>query len=138
NLDGQEELTAASDPAVMVWGETATGDDAMQVGMKVKVLPPAMEHGEESGFHPQALRIGGNGEQGLGDGAEEHVVDNLLVVEGDGGKGRGEGEDHVKVIGGQQLGGALLDPLSACRALALGTMAVAAGAIAGVRVLALV
>jgi hypothetical protein len=29
DLDGQQEFTAAGDPAVMVWGETATGDDAM-------------------------------------------------------------------------------------------------------------
>src|ERR1017187_2794855 len=127
NLDGQQELTAARDPTVIVWGETAAGDDAMQVGMKVKVLPPGMEYGEEPGFHPQALGIAGNGEQGLGDGAEEDVVDDLLVVEGDVGDGLGQSEDHVKVFGGQQLGGALLDPLGSCRAPALGAMTVAAG-----------
>src|SRR5208282_5766344 len=62
----------------------------------------------------------------------------LFVVEGDGGDGCGEGEDHVKVFGGQQLGAALLDPLFARRALALGAMAVAAGAISGVSELAVV
>ena len=106
--------------------------------MEVKVLAPGMEDGEEPGFQPQAIWVGRNGEQSFGDHAEEHVVGDLLVVEGNGGDLLGEGEDHVKVCGGQHLGSALLDPLGACRALALGTMAVAAGAIAGVRVLALV
>ena len=108
DLDGQQEFTAACDPAVMVRGQTAAGDDAMQVGMEVKVLSPGVQHREEAGFHPQALGVAGNGEQSFGDGAEEHVVDDLLVVEGDGGEGRGEREDHMKVFRGQQLGGALL------------------------------
>src|ERR1035437_2793096 len=108
DFDGQQKFTAASDPPVMVWGQAAAGNDAVQVGMEVQVLPPGMEHGEEPGFHPQALRVAGNGEQGFGDGAEEHVVDDLLIVEGDGGDLLGVSEDHVKVIGGQQLGGALL------------------------------
>src|SRR5450759_551092 len=37
DLDGQQEFTAACDPAVMVRGQTAGGDDAMQVGMEVKL-----------------------------------------------------------------------------------------------------
>src|SRR5450432_594363 len=92
DLDGQQEFTAASDPPVMVRGQTAAGDDAMQVGMEVKVLPPGMERGEEAGFHAQTLGVAGNGEQGIGDGAEENVVDDLLVVEGDGGDLLGERE----------------------------------------------
>src|ERR1019366_5937799 len=53
-------------------------------------------------------------------------------------EGRGESEDHVEVRSGQQLGGALLEPLGARQSLTLGTVAVPAGAIAGVRELALV
>ena len=44
----------------------------------------------------------------------------------------------MKVCGGQQLGGALLEPVGAGGALTFGAMAVPAGAIPGVRVLALV
>ena len=138
DLDGQQEFTAARDPAVMVRGQAATGNDAVQVGMEVQVLPPTMEHGEEPGFHPQALGVAGNGEQGLGDSAEEHVVDDLLVIEGDGGDLFGQSEDHVEVFGGQQLGGPLLDPLGAGGALAFGAVAVPTGAKPDVHVLALV
>src|ERR1035441_10147727 len=127
-LDGEQEFTVAGDPAIMIRGQTAAGADAMQVGMEMQVLPATMEHGEESGFHPQAFWVGGNGEQCFGDDAEEHVVDDLLIVEGDGGDLFGESEDHVEVFGGQPLGGALLDPLGAGGTLAFGAMAVSAGA----------
>jgi hypothetical protein len=108
DLDGEQEFTAARDPAVMVGGQTAAGNDAMQVGMEVQVLAPGMEDSEKPGFHPEALRIGSNREQSLGDGAEEHVVDDVLVVEGDRGDRCRQSEDHVEIFGGQQLGGALL------------------------------
>ena len=104
----------------------------------MEVLSPGMEHREKAGFHAQAFWVAGNGEQGFGGGAEEQVVGGLFVIEGDGGDGLGECADHVKILGGQQLGAALLQPLFPCRPLALGAMTVAAGPIAGVRVLAVV
>src|SRR5277367_5446576 len=104
--------------------------------MKVKVLTPAMKHGKEADFRAQMSGIAGNGEQGFGSGAEQQVVDDFLVVEGDGRDGLREREDQVAVLGGQQLGLALLEPLFPRRALALGAMTVAAGAVADVRVLA--
>src|ERR1022692_705540 len=106
--------------------------------MKMQVLPPAMQHREEAEFHAQAFGIAGNGEQGLGGGAEEDIVDDLLVVERDGGDGLGEREDHVEVLCGQQLFAALLQQFFPCQALALGAMTVAARTISSVRVLAVV
>jgi hypothetical protein len=43
------------------------------------------------------------------------LIDGLFVVEGDGGDGFGQSEDHVEVCGGQQLGLPPLDPLGARR-----------------------
>ena len=106
--------------------------------MKVQILSPGVEHIEEAGGYPQTLRIGGNGEQRFSDGAEEDVVDDLLVVEGHGGDGLGQSEDHVEVFRGQQFGLPLREPLGARQALALGAMAVATGAIPGMGILALV
>ena len=80
--------------------------------MKVQILSPGVEHAEEAGRHAQTLRIGGNGEQRFGGGAEEDVVDDILVVEGNGGDGLGQSEDHVEVFGGQPFGLPLLEPLS--------------------------
>jgi len=76
--------------------------------MKVQILTPGMKHGEEAGFHTQTVGVAGNGEQGLCGGGEEEVIGDRFVVEGDVGNGFGESEDHVKVLGGQQLSPALL------------------------------
>ena len=106
--------------------------------MKVQILSPGVEHIEEAGGNAHPLRIGGNGEQSFGGGLEENVVDEFAVEEGDGGDGLGQSEDHVEVLGGQQFGLPLLQPLGARQSLALGTVSVATGAIVGMRVLAVV
>jgi len=71
---------------------------------------------------------------------EEDAVDDFLVVEGDVGNLLGEGEDHVEVLGGQQFGSAVLEPVFARQALALGAVAdpegTPAGAVLNVSVLA--
>ena len=104
----------------------------------MQVLSPAMQYSEEAQARSQPLRIAGDGEQGLGGDAEQDLVNRLFVVEGYLGDGFGKGKDHVEVFGGQQFGLPLLEPLSACQSLALGTVAVPARAVAGVRVLAVV
>src|SRR6267378_442589 len=138
DLDWQKESGAAWDPAVVVSRQAAAGNDAVQVGMKVKILTPAMEYRQEAHFHTQTFGVAGNGEQGFSGGAEQEVVNNLFIVEGDGGDGLGECEDHVEVLGGQQLGLALPQPLFPCQALALGAMAIAARAVDSVRLLTVV
>jgi len=104
----------------------------------MQVLSPAMPHREEAECHSQALGIARDGEQGLGGGAEEDIVDQLFVVEGDDGDRRGEREDHVEILDWQQFFAALLQPFFPCRSMALGAMPVAARTISSVRVLAVV
>jgi len=91
--------------------------------MEVQILPPAMQHTEEAEGHAQALGIGGNGEQGLGRGPEQNLIDGLFAGEGDGGDRLGQSEYHVEVFGGQQFGLPLFQPLGARQSLALGTVA---------------
>ena len=62
----------------------------------------------------------------------------MAVIEGNGGDRLGQSEDHMEVVGGQQFGLSLLQPLGARQPLTLGTVPVAAGAIVGMRVLAVV
>ncbi len=66
----------------------------------MKILSPAVQHTKEAQPHAETFGIGGDGEQGLSGGAEENLVDDLLVVEGEGGDGRGQSEDHVEVLDG--------------------------------------
>src|SRR5580658_5352454 len=82
NLDRKKEAAASADPLVVIGGQAAAGNHAMQVRMKVKVLSPGMKHREEACLHTETFWVAGNGEQGLGGGAEEEVVDGILVVKG--------------------------------------------------------
>src|ERR1019366_7568229 len=65
-----------------------------------------MQHGEEADFRAQVVGAAGDAEQGSGDGAEQDVIDDFFVVEGDGGNLFRQREDHVEVGHRQQLGGA--------------------------------
>ena len=90
-------------------------------------LAPGVQHGEEADLGAEVARVGGDGAQRVGDGPEEQAVDDGLVLDGDLGDGRGDGEDDVEVLGGQQVRAATFEPLGAGQRLAGGTVAVAAG-----------
>ena len=51
DLDRKKEPAAALNPSVVVSRQAAAGNDAVQVRVEVKILAPAMEHGEEADFH---------------------------------------------------------------------------------------
>ena len=51
--------------------------------MEVQVLAPTMEDAEETEFQSQTVRC--RVEQSLGGGVEEDAVDDLFVIEGQGG-----------------------------------------------------
>ena len=88
-----------------------------------------MEHGGGADAGAQAPGIGSDREQRLGRRAEQQVVDHCLVLVGDRGDLGRQGEDQVEVVDRQQVGLAGGEPVLRRRALALGTMAIAAGVV---------
>ena len=92
-------------------------------------LAPGVQHGEEADLGAEVARVGRDGAQRVGDGVEEQTVDDGLVLDGDLGDGRGDGEDDVQVLGGQQVRAASFEPLGAGQRLAGRTVAVAAGVV---------
>ena len=74
----------------------------------------------------EVLRIGGDGEQRLGRRSEQQIVDDRLVLVGDGASLGRQREDDVEIADRQQIGLARGEPILRRRALALGAMAVAA------------
>ena len=64
---------------------------------------------------PRCLRIGGDGQQRLGGGPEQEVVDHGLVLVGDGGDLGRQREDHVEVRHRQQVRLAGGEPVPRCR-----------------------
>jgi hypothetical protein len=67
--------------------------------------------------------------EGLGGGSEEEVVENLFVLEDEGIQVVGEGDDHMKVMSGEESIFASFEPFCLVQILAFGAVAVAAGVV---------
>ena len=82
HLDGEKEAIARGDPALVVGGKAAGGNDTMDMGMMLQFLIPTMEHAEEADFAAQMAGIARHFQQRFGTGAEQEIVDDLLVLQG--------------------------------------------------------
>jgi hypothetical protein len=69
----------------------------MHVGVVLEVLPPGVEDGQEPDLGPEVVGLGGDSQQGLRGGAEQQVVDDPRVLQGDRCEGRREGKHDVVV-----------------------------------------
>ena len=123
---------------VAIGRETAAGHDAMDVGMMRQRLPPGVQDGEDADLRAEPARIGGERRHRLGGGLEQDRIDDGLVLEGDGGDRRGQGEHDVEIGNRQQFGLAGGEPLRPRRALTLRAMAIAAGVVGDARRAAIV
>ena len=77
----------------------------------------------------EMLRVGRDGDERLGRSLEQSVVDDGLVLVGDVADRGRQGEDHVVVGHGQQLGLPVGQPLLGGNGLALRAMPIAAGVV---------
>jgi hypothetical protein len=96
-----------------------------------------VEHGGEPDAGAEVFGVGGDGDQGLGGGFEQQVIDDRLVVIGDVGDRSRQGEDNMEIGHGQQFGLAVGQPLLGSGGLALWAMPVAAGIVGDAQVGAL-
>jgi hypothetical protein len=94
-----------------------------------EVLAPGVEDGEKADGSAEVLRVLGDGQEGPGGCAEQDVVEEALVLKGDGRKRVGQSEDDVEVGDGEKLVEARLKPLASRSALALGAVTVATGVV---------
>src|SRR5438477_4847778 len=106
--------------------------------MKHQVLSPTVQHGEEADLGAEMFGVGGNGAQGFRSGPKENVVHHLLVLVSDGCNLFWQGKDDMEVIGVEEFGLTILDPLGACQGLALWAMPVSARVVTNTFMLALV
>ena len=67
------------DPASVIRGKTSSRDHTMEVRMKQQVLSPTVQHGKKADLSAQMFGVGGDLQQGLRAGAEQEVVEDLLV-----------------------------------------------------------
>jgi len=96
-----------------------------------------VQHGGEPDAGAEVLGVGRDGDQGLGGGFEQQVIDDRLVVIGDIGDRSGQGEDDMEIGHGEELALAVGQPLLGSGGLALRTVPVAAGIVRDAQVGAL-
>ena len=90
---------------------------------------PGVEHGGEPDAGAEVLGVGGDGDQGLGGGFEQQVIDDGLVLIGDVGDRPRQGEDDMEIRHGQEFGLAVGQPFLGSGGLALWAVPVAAGVV---------
>ena len=88
----------------------------------LQILSPGVQNAEETDLRAEVFRIGGDLQQRRGAGAEQKVIDDLLVLQSQPRQFVREREDHMDVADRQQFFVALGEPLVASIGLALRTM----------------
>src|SRR5215472_2801788 len=89
----------------------------MEMRMEPELLTPTMQHTEEADLRS---------EKGLRTGAEQKIVDDLLVLQHQWGQAAGERKDHVHVAGGEKFSSARRNPLFPSGGLTLRAVAISA------------
>ena len=120
----QQEAGPAGYPTGSVERYPAARHDHVNVRVVGHRRAPAMEHRGGADAGAEVLGVGGDGEQRLGRGAEQQIVDHRLVLVCDRSDLGRQGEDEVEVADRQQIGFAGGEPVPRRRTLALGTKAV--------------
>jgi hypothetical protein len=101
----------------------------MDVRVNFEFLSPGVQDAEEADFCTEMLGIARNFEKGFGTGAKQEIVEDLLVLQNQGGQMTGKREDHMGVASREQFLTTRFDPAVAGSRLTLWTMSVAAAVI---------
>ena len=101
----------------------------MNMRMMGQGRAPGMQHGGDAQTRAETLRIGSDGEQGLGRGLEQQIVDHGLVLIGDVTDRCRQREYDMVVIHRQQVSLPVFQPAPGRRTLALRTVPVATGVV---------
>src|SRR5271165_4199291 len=83
HFDGKKERVAGVDPVGVIQRESTGGDHTMDMGMMLELLIPGVQHTEETDLGAQVPGIARDLQQSCGAGAEQKVVDDLLVLQGE-------------------------------------------------------
>lgn len=129
DLDGQEERFSSVDPAESIEGKASTSDDAVQVGMKAKLLAPGVENGRESHLSSQVLLVPGNSQQRFRCGLEEQPIRERFVGQSQPVKCLRECKDNMEVPDRQEPAFSLCEPFGLLQTLALRAVTIAAGVV---------
>lgn len=101
HFNREEKCVARVNPVLAVDRETTDRDHAVDMRMMLKILAPGVEHTQEANLRAEMLCVSRDREQSGGTGAEQEVVDDLLVLESQPRKLMWNGEDHMEITYGK-------------------------------------
>jgi len=127
--DGEKEASAEWNPAGVIARQPTVGNNTMDMGVKLELLIPGMQHAEEADLGPEMSGCASDFEKGVGTGAEQQIVDDFLVLQRQGGKLRRQGEDHMDVRAGEKFPTTCLQPAFPSPGLTLGAVPIAAAVV---------
>src|SRR5271167_2317034 len=126
---GKKEARAGSNPVGVIERQPTGGDDTVDMGMKLELLIPGVQHTEEADFGPQMSGIAGDFEKSFCTGPEQQIVNDFLVLQSQGRQLRGQSENDMHVGRGEKFAAACLQPTFAGARLTLGAMAISTAVI---------
>src|ERR1700680_2147205 len=94
--------------------QAAAGHHAVKMRMVLQVLAPGVEHGEKTNLRSYAPGIRRDFEESLGSCPKQDSINDALVLQSQRRQQMGQREDYVEIRNGQQLCGAVGEPLLAC------------------------
>ena len=116
-------------PPLVVWGESACRDHAVDMRMQEQVLPPGVQDADETNLRTQSFGIGRHFEHGVRAGAEEQVIQNPGVAQTERVQLMRQGEYDVEVGNVEEFFFACGEPALASLRLTLRAVPVPAGVI---------
>ena len=119
HLDGKKEIVAWFDPAGVIDRQAAGGHHAMYMRVKFEFLTPGMQHAEEANLCAKMFGIAGDFEKGFRTGAEQEIVEDLLVLQDQRSQMTRKREDHMHVLRPKKFPATLFQPtfVSSCLTL---------------------
>jgi len=79
-LDGKKEVRTGSNPAGVIERESAGGDNAVDMGMKLELLVPGVKHAEEADLGPEMSGVASDLEKSFCTGTKQQTIDHFLVL----------------------------------------------------------
>ena len=70
-----------SNPAGVIAGESAGGNDTVDMGMKLEFLVPGVQHAEEADLGAEMGGVARDFQQGFGAGPKQQTIDDFLVLQ---------------------------------------------------------
>jgi len=98
----------------------------MDMGVVMEVLPPGVQNRETGDLRTEVSWVSAEGQQGLGNGAKEHPVDDAAILKRERREFLRNGEHHVEVLHVEQFLLTRLEPVGSSRPLTLRAMPIAA------------